>query len=568
MMLLQFERFAEVEIRDFESNTRTVIGNEFEISFNYFKTIDQTQEDDSGTITIYGLNPDRINLLQAEGGEVRLRCGYVGANNIQTLIIAAIGRLSYEIKDNTTVTTIECSANLLNHYITEGFSTSGGNLPIGELILNLFKSAGIHKTTVDLGNAKESDYAIIKEYMLTAKTNFAVVGSLTETIKNLAGQIGFYWYRDKEDPNTMNIILTDVGISKMLSNINNGYAKIDKTDVSNTGVTFVSTLEANEKSKDITYLSYKTGLISTNKEYKVAHAFLDQEVVSDTKETPSGLDYTDTNPERVVSGDDNPYVSNNILKQLKLKSNEAIQNGRVRKFTAEFATLVANTFEYKTIRHFSAFNDHYHRNSPYNHPKGLAFDFSLNNGSLSNGAKVAQQVRDLAKTNGYKVYVKDEYNFPSPNSTGGHIHVKVHLNQSGAKEASTQPFNPQALPVNDVKRLSVPINKYYYRSKALLNPRVKPQSLIALPDKNGELKYFEGEPSYPLFYSRAREVTYVGNNKQGDWIMEIYSEDTLANLLEERAAKSVLDNYEEGKEVYSGDYDYSGYEWFKPNKEE
>ena len=56
----QFDRFAEVEIRDFDGGVKTIISNDFEIEFDYFKTIDQTQEDDSGRIRIYGLTPERI----------------------------------------------------------------------------------------------------------------------------------------------------------------------------------------------------------------------------------------------------------------------------------------------------------------------------------------------------------------------------------------------------------------------------------------------------------------------------------------------------------------------------
>ena len=43
----QFGRFAEIEIRDFNKELKTIIGNEFEIEFEYFKSLDQTQDDDS-----------------------------------------------------------------------------------------------------------------------------------------------------------------------------------------------------------------------------------------------------------------------------------------------------------------------------------------------------------------------------------------------------------------------------------------------------------------------------------------------------------------------------------------
>ena len=113
----QFGRYVEVEIKDFKGKTKTVIGNEFSIEFEYFKSIDQTNEDDSGTIKIYGLTPERVKSLQTEGGEVILRCGYQDYE-IKTLFVASIARLYYDVENNTTVTTIQCSANLMNYYIT------------------------------------------------------------------------------------------------------------------------------------------------------------------------------------------------------------------------------------------------------------------------------------------------------------------------------------------------------------------------------------------------------------------------------------------------------------------
>jgi hypothetical protein len=104
---IQFGRYVEVEIRDFDSNVKTVIGNEFEIEFEYFKTLDQTKEDDSGTIRIFGLTPERVKSLQVNGGEVRLHCGYINSS-ISTLFVASIVRLYSNNVENTTVTIIEC----------------------------------------------------------------------------------------------------------------------------------------------------------------------------------------------------------------------------------------------------------------------------------------------------------------------------------------------------------------------------------------------------------------------------------------------------------------------------
>ena len=43
----QFLRNAKVIVKNFKKENKIEIGSEFEIEFEYFKTIDQTKEDDS-----------------------------------------------------------------------------------------------------------------------------------------------------------------------------------------------------------------------------------------------------------------------------------------------------------------------------------------------------------------------------------------------------------------------------------------------------------------------------------------------------------------------------------------
>ena len=55
----QYLRHCSVTIKNFKKEVKTVIGNDFEIEFEYFKTVDQTQEDDSGKVqsTAYLMKP-------------------------------------------------------------------------------------------------------------------------------------------------------------------------------------------------------------------------------------------------------------------------------------------------------------------------------------------------------------------------------------------------------------------------------------------------------------------------------------------------------------------------------
>ena len=116
---MQFGRFVEVEVRDFQSATKLIISNDFEVEFEFFKTVDETKQSSVGRVVIYGLDLKTVENLQHEGGEITLRCGYEQLQ-IVTLFTAYITRFYTERANNTTVTTIECSANVLDFYYSGG----------------------------------------------------------------------------------------------------------------------------------------------------------------------------------------------------------------------------------------------------------------------------------------------------------------------------------------------------------------------------------------------------------------------------------------------------------------
>ena len=51
----QFGRYAEVIIKDFNKNVRTVVGNDFEIEFEFFKSVDDSKQNSTGAIRILTL---------------------------------------------------------------------------------------------------------------------------------------------------------------------------------------------------------------------------------------------------------------------------------------------------------------------------------------------------------------------------------------------------------------------------------------------------------------------------------------------------------------------------------
>lgn len=140
------------------------------------------------------------------------------------------------------------------------------------------------------------------------------------------------------------------------------------------------------------------------------------------------------------------YVSNNELKGLKLKSQEAIAGGKVRGYTAEFAHVTQSLIG-SNLKYFSAFNDHYHQGTNSRHATGQAFDVVLKDARQAQ--KAVAMLEDAARRYGYSVKILDEYANPSKRATGGHLHVSVYgqnaAKNGGADIAYIKQQNSQAV---------------------------------------------------------------------------------------------------------------------------
>ena len=144
-----------------------------------------------------------------------------------------------------------------------------------------------------------------------------------------------------------------------------------------------------------------------------------------------GNAYKDLNDKAGIPVDSiTTFVPNNTLSHLPIKSSESMAGGQVKGTTRDFATVVSNQFG-KDIKYFSGFNDKYHQGKGGRHPKGQAFDLVLNTTGLTTkqanakAAEITKQIQTQATTYGFQVKLLDEYNHPSKNATGGHIHVSI-----------------------------------------------------------------------------------------------------------------------------------------------
>lgn len=408
----QFGRFAEIEIRDFNKELKTTIGNEFEIEFEYFKSLDQTQDDDSGKIRIFGLTKDRVESLQTEGGEVRFRCGYINSD-IETLFVASIARLYANKENNTTVTTIECSANLLHYYFTGGVSANDGSIPTIVNLAGIYgKILGATGTIVELPkdpSISAETKALLEKFVKTYLIKKTFVGSFETILRNFCDTFGMVFRREETEDGMFVAVfeVSLIGAVRMLKITQEGYVgDVPSPSVEANKNLFIRTLKENDESLDITILNSETGLIDAKTEYKVATAYIDENLSKDDVET--------------------------------LKSRQKREAEKERK-------------------------------------------------ALAKGAKYERS--DWKKQDTYK------------------------------------------------------ITRKYNRVKALLNPMVKPQSLVAVfespevpddaniigSDENKNTRVIPNkkeitEGTYGKY--RVRNATYKGNNKRGDWIMDLYCEDS------------------------------------------
>ena len=408
----QFGRFAEIEIRDFNKELKTTIGNEFEIEFEYFKSLDQTQDDDSGKIRIFGLTKDRVESLQTEGGEVRFRCGYINSD-IETLFVASIARLYANKENNTTVTTIECSANLLHYYFTGGVSANDGSIPTIVNLAGIYgKILGATGTIVELPkdpSISAETKVLLEKFVKTYLIKKTFVGSFETILRNFCDTFGMVFRREETEDGMFVAVfeVSLIGAVRMLKITQEGYVgDVPSPSVEANKSLFIRTLKENDESLEITILNSETGLIDAKTEYKVATAYIDENLSKDDVET--------------------------------LKSRQKREAEKERK-------------------------------------------------ALAKGAKYERS--DWKKQDTYK------------------------------------------------------ITRKYNRVKALLNPMVKPQSLVAVfespevpedatvigSDKHKNTRAIPNkkeitEGTYGKY--RVRNATYKGNNKRGDWIMDLYCEDS------------------------------------------
>ena len=402
----QWLRYAEVIINDFndkslgEYGKAITIPNDLEIEFDFFKSVDDSTQNSTGTIKIKGLSEERCSRLSESGGEVTLKCGYM--DNVVALFRAYIMRLTSEIIDNTTVTTIECSMNLQEFYYSANQSlasagVSSKDITLNSLLRNYAYACGFaniaYYASKDMSPQEKSK---CEEIFNSVSFAYEFVGTAEEALDGICKTFGMIRESKIEDSGSILQLTATKETLKFVSE--NNLKRISKEQVkknANDLMSFRTYYEAvsNDALSNVTILSKETGLLSARVEYKIAKAYRDQQLLSTDEETFKSQKQTEK------------FISNE-----KKRKDKGLKDSK--------------PFKAKTIK-------------------------------------------------------------------------------------------------NEIQ-----VNRKFIKVVALLNPNVKPQSPVAIVQKSYN---DEGAIVEQSIVGRARSVTYKGNNKSGDWVMELYVETSPEN---------------------------------------
>ena len=424
----QFGRYAEVIIKDFNKNVRTVVGNDFEIDFDFFKSVDDSKQNSTGVIRIKGLSEERCEQFSESGGEVTLRCGY--QDNIETLFVAYIMRMYKEIRDNTTVMTIECSMNVQEFFYSSGVdvvenSKSGGlqyRSPLNVMIKNYAENLGYVK--VDFYTDKTfstEEQKTVYEIYNKGIVSFHFEGTANEQLNRICEAVNVSRTNLPTDDGLVLQLVAKQGFLELLEQVERISDEESKKYYKDY-VDFRGQYQATQSDGfgTLTTLSTTTGLLSTQVEYKIAKAYRDQELMSDSEETL----------------------------QSKEKTAKFYENEKKRKADGKKEIKANKGFKAKTVR-------------------------------------------------------------------------------------------------NEIQ-----VRRRYLKLTALLNPKVRPQSPLMVIHK---VYNEQGQVEFKSDVGRTRDITYKGNNKTGDWTMEVYLETNAENDIElsPDEIKALARNDELANQTYS-----------------
>lgn len=294
----QFGRYVEVEIKNFVTKEKTVIPNDFEIDFEFYKTVDQVNNASVGIVKIYGLKEDTIRKINSDGGEITLNCGYSNSN-IETLFVADILSVIPDIQSGTSVTEIRCSANVLAYSFGQHISLGAGLTTVYKSLTEISKKLGV---IPKIGISTSVPENMMKEYIeLISTWSFKIdyFGTPQQVLEMICLtfdiQIVDEVYTDKVTGIKTKVLVFEQnanGVARFLNLIQEGYPKYSEDSKKEDAKNNVKKEKLEElfitprqKSKTAIVLTKKSGLIRAKAGYKIATVTATQELAANESQT-------------------------------------------------------------------------------------------------------------------------------------------------------------------------------------------------------------------------------------------------------------------------------------------
>ena len=285
---IQFGRYAEVEVRNYTTGEIITIPNQFEIDFEFFKTIAENENSSVGTISIKGLTQETYKRMNSEGGSVTLRCGYTNSE-IKPLFIAMITRM-WQVRENgTTTTNINCSANSLEYFYNSYDGGGNGERSLHEVLMDVSKLAGSNGIVLDFSNVPKQYVDKVTEYVLTSSVNTDFEGVVKDVIRVMCDNFMLTRKTEQQEDGSFSFVysFTQAGVNFVLKQITEGYPKVPNiTEHRKSRYALKSLFVTQEdRYKDVYILSRNTGLRKVEEEYKIATAYETVELAANEVQT-------------------------------------------------------------------------------------------------------------------------------------------------------------------------------------------------------------------------------------------------------------------------------------------
>lgn len=343
----QFARYAEVEIKNFMTGEKTVIPNDFEIDFEFLKTIDQVEQASVGVVKIYGLTDETIQRITSDGGEIKLTCGYTNST-VATLFIADILYINSQPESGTVVTEIHCSANVLTHIFGAVLSVGQGMTTISKLANDIGKLIG-RKAFFKTTNVPMVSMKNYIEVVQTWGLRVDLFGTPEQLLDIFCLNFDFQFttddFSDEALGNQPNIVFSQKanGVTNLLKRSEEGYQKITKQELSvnklsdENGIEGLFITPESEKATAIV-LRKDTGLVSANVGYKMATISETQELSANEKQTENSKikqSVFNTKQAEKKKKYEDKVAEGKKVKPLKMKTTNIKVNRKVLNFEAQ-----------------------------------------------------------------------------------------------------------------------------------------------------------------------------------------------------------------------------------------